>query len=576
MRTDQHLKRWATLLFVTLVFAVSLLLRIYRLTDIQPHHDEAPMFGYTSGQELHWNGSLEEFLNVLFKNAVLISEGDTPPPVCILAELFRFVFGENLAVARWFHAIVGSLTVALVAWLARKIFVPPAPAATAVAAVASFALVSIVFGQFGEMYALYLLASAVQYAAYWLLVRKGFSWRGYLEFAVVAFTCTLFEYLQILVTVGILLASVFEKSPVLRGRRLLRAVGSLGVYMLVNLIPLMCLYAGAGYGLKMGHRLYLDNNYPARWLTESDGCLVIRFFWYFLSRTYDLFNYHLALVFNPRWYCPLQWNWLFLPFILLAGGALFLRLRRRENFRHSPSGVWTVLGSMLVVYMVGNALFLVPYGGVRNSLFIAPLIWLAYGDLARIYRLGLGKCRAGFLLAGIVVILPVFIWLVSLPGFYRDRVSRFDGGEIMEAVLKYKPDTLIMPQATYHPFLMLLQKRKQLASFLQDQPDLTVTSFFEFEDDRWGKYPIPVPGDKVLALDLYQSWDGGREGRGITKDHPNLQTMFGPGWTVRPLIQNPGPHIGIREHQSIYFPPNSFYLYLLERKNQSPEGEKGG
>jgi len=562
-------------MFAGVIFFLALIVRGYRIAVIQPHHDEAPVFGYTRGEALVWEGSAEKFLSTLFRNAVFISEGDTPPLPCVLAELFRYFFGENLAAARWFHALLDSLAIALAAWLARRIFSPPQPAAAAVAAAASFSLVSIVFGQFGEMYAIYLLVSVIQYGAYWMLVRNGFGWKGYLQFALVAFACTLFEYLQILVTAGILLASILERARVPRSKRLLRAAGSLGVYLMVNVIPFVFLYAGAGYGLKMGHRLYLGNNYPSKWLIETGGCPLLNYLWYLLSRTYDLFSYHLAAVFNPRWYRPLGWNWFFLPFMLLAAGGLFLRLRSRVDFKRPGSGVWVALGSVLISYAIGNALFLVPYGGVRNSLFIAPLVWLAYGDLARVYLLGLKNRRLRFLLAGAVTILPVLPWLCSLPGFYRDRVSRFDGRELMAAVRKYKPDTLIMPQASYHPYLMLLQEREGLAEFLRDQTGLTVTSFFELEDERWGNYPIPVGGDKVLALDVYQSWNGGREGRGITKDHPSLELLFGPGWIVHPLTERPGSHVLIEEHQSLYYPPNSFYLYLLERKGGKP-GEGGG
>jgi len=76
-----------------------------------------------------------------------------------------------LPAARWFHAIIQSIGIALVAWLAWRIFQPVWGAILATAALADLFDSQYTFGQFGEVYAIYFTAGVIQYLAYWLVVR---------------------------------------------------------------------------------------------------------------------------------------------------------------------------------------------------------------------------------------------------------------------------------------------------------------------------------------------------------------------------------------------------------------------
>ena len=378
IKQNQWLRR---IIFAVLVFLVALLVRGYRIAEIQPHHDESPAFGFARGEPLEWTGSPGDFLTTLFNNAAIITEGDSPPMICVIAELFRFFFGENLTAARWFHAIIQSIGVALVAWLAWRIFWPVWGAIISVTALAIFSLVSITFGQFGEVYAIYFTAGVIQYLVYLTVLRGRYTWCRYLVFVIVAYICALIGYLQTLIAAGLLLASVLEGGPDRRLSRSIRAACSFILYGILSIMPFF--YFVIRTTLQGVYRHYYSAYYPISCFKLTGIQAITGWFNYLLTRTYDLFNYHISLVFDKSLYLPLEWNWISLPFILAAIGAIVLYFVRKREQSH---GILAVLAGILAVYILGNILLLVPYGGLRNTLFIAPVIWLAYGAIVEQYQ----------------------------------------------------------------------------------------------------------------------------------------------------------------------------------------------
>lgn len=549
------------IIFAVLVFFVALMVRGYRIGEIQPHHDESPAFGFARGEPLEWNGSPGDFLSTLFNNAAIITEGDSPPMICVIAELFRFFFGENLAAARWFHAIIQSIGVALVAWLAWRIFRPAWGAILSVAALAIFSVVSVNFGQFGEVYAIYFTAGVIQYLVYWIVLRGRYTWCRYLVFVIVAYICALVGYLQALVAAGLLLASVLEGEPERRLSRLIRAVCSFILYGLLSIMPFYYFVIRTTLGGVYRH--YYSAYYPINCFKLTGVQAITAWFHYLITRTYDLFNYHISLVFDKNLYLPLEWNWISLPFILAAIGAIVLYFIRKRRQSH---GILVALAGILAAYILGNILLFVPYGGVRNTLFIAPVIWLAYGAIVEQYQNAIKQRRLRIISGSIFVLIALFPFAYSFSHFYSDRISNVDLDKLGALIEEYRPDTLIMAEASYDPFRMILQRHPEFKREVLERYDVQLTSFFELGDERWEQYPLPIPGNKALALDFYLSSDGRNEGTGITNDHPNLTILSGPDWIIEPIIEMPGPNIEIRQHQSIYYPPNSVYIYLMRRK----------
>lgn len=558
--------------FAIMVGIVSLLVRLCCINDIHPHHDEAPSFGLGRGDPIKYEGSLNNFISELSRRAVVISEADTTPLDGVIAECFRGVAGNNMIAARWFHAFIYSLGIGISAWLAWRIFYPYWEAILSVSLLAAFSIVSVIYGQFGEMYAIFFLAGTVQYLAYWLVLRKDYSLTGYLIFSGIAYICTLFEYLQVLLTAGLLLASVMDTNKISRRIRFPRAMSAGIMYAILNIPSLVLFFTISDFSA--GFRRYYGNYYPMGIFPGSIPALIYKLIRYYIVRIYDLFNYHLSLVFDGRIYQPLQWNWIFLPVVLLFIIAIVLRFRSRTVIQ--STGIFNALVSLLLICLLANALFLFPLGGVRNSLFLAPIIWLTYG--AAVIRLtgNLKNRRRRLLISVFLVILTIIPFLLSLPGVFRDRISRVDWEKLRSVIELYRPDTLIMAQASYEPFLMLLQSHPEFYSEVIEKYGVNLTSFFEFDDARWGKYPLPVPGKKILALDLYISADGSREGGAVIHDHPTLQELCGPGWIMEPIIESPGKYATARHHQSIYYPPNSFYLYDLKREENSIPNSKSG
>jgi hypothetical protein len=547
--------------FVVLVFVVALLVRGYRIAEIQPHHDESPAFGFARGEPLEWTGSPGEFLTTLFNNAAIITEGDSPPMICVIAELFRYTFGENLTAARWFHAIIQAIGVALVGWLAWRLFQPVWGAILSVTALAVFSVVSVNFGQFGEVYAIYFTAGVIQYLVYWIVLRGRYTWCRYLIFVIVAYICALVGYLQALVAAGLLLASVLEGGPHRRLPRLIRAICSFILYGILNIMPFF--YFAIRTTLQGVYRHYYSAYYPIKCFKLTGMEAVTGWFNYLITRTYDLFNYHTSLVFNKNLYLPLEWNWISLPFVLAVIGAIGLYFSRK---RKQSCGILAALFGILAAFVLGNILLFVPYGGVRNTLFVAPVIWLAYGAVVVQYQNAIKNRRLRILSGSVFVLLALVPFLCSLPRFYSERVANLDLNKLGELIEEYRPDTLIMAEASYDPFRMILQRNSHFKTEALDKYGVNLTSFFELGDERWGQYPLPIPGEKVLALDFYLSSDGRNEGTGITNDHPNLTTLSGPDWIIEPILEIPGPNIEISQHQSIYYPPNSVYIYFLRRK----------
>ncbi|MDP8235480.1 MAG: hypothetical protein P9M08_03780, partial [Candidatus Erginobacter occultus] len=356
---------WPGAAFAALIFILALSVRGYRISDIQPHHDESPAFGFSRGDPLEWTGSPAEFLSALFDNAEMITEGDSPPMICVVGELFRYFFGENLTAARWFHALIQSAGVALTAWLAWRIFRPVWAPIFAVGVLAVFSIPSIVFGQFGEVYAIHFTAGVIQYLFYWTVLRTRYRWRDYLVFAVISYFCGLFGYLQVLIPAGLLLSSVCERGGLGRGSRILRGGVAFLLYGVLNAMPFFYFVVRTTFSGVFRH--YYSAYYP-----PPGGEALAGWVTYLLTRSYDLFNYHLSLVFDPRFYQPLEWNWFSLPFILAAAGAIILYF----SGRHGRSrGIISALICLLIVFLAANLLRLVPYGGLRNTLFIAPAIW---------------------------------------------------------------------------------------------------------------------------------------------------------------------------------------------------------
>jgi hypothetical protein len=560
MSSGKYRKSVKGVIFFFTVLAVALTVRCYRLAEIQPHHDESPIFGFTRGTPLRWEGSLAGFLSHLVVNAGFITEGDTTPAACLIAELFRFGVGENLLAARLLHALIQSLGVAGTAWLAWRIFRPGRTPALAVAALGIFSIPSVIFGQFGEMYAIFFAAAVIQYVFYWTVLRKDFSLPGYLVFAIVAYLCVLLEYLQVWVTLGLLLGSVLERAQPRRIVRLLRALAAGILYALFNVMPVFYLLSRSG--LAAGARGYYLSYYPSSFSGVPSRPGIGELIYYLFSRTYDLLNYHLSLVFDPGLYRPLRWNWVSLPFLLVlaAGAVIRLKKGRKEQY-----GVFPALAGILIVVLAANCFSLIPYGGIRNLIIFAPLFWLIYAAaVAQCNRFRLPRIPRASLQI-LLVGLPLLPFMLSWPGLYRDRISRCDLSELEKMIVEHRPDTLIMAEATYDPFRMILQRHPAFITGVLERYGVELTSFFELGDERWGKYPLPVPGEKVIALDFYLPDDGAGVGYGIVAYHPSLRELCGPGWDIEPLVEKPGAYVDIAQHQSIYYPPNSFYLYLLRR-----------
>ncbi len=243
--------------------------------------------------------------------------------------------------------------------------------------------------------------------------------------------------------------------------------------------------------------------------------------------------------------------------------------------------------SILGVHMVANRFLLITFGGTRQCVYMAPVFWLFYGWLGvSIVRL-IGPGRKFFrrLMIPMLMLLPLVPFLFSLPGLYRDRVGRLDLDLLMEAVSLYQPDRILAPRDSIQGLQLTLISDPRFedvhwpgypyesdmldADPLHDQPKIS----FLYQGKEYLVYlstpeNYPSAAENLLYLDLYMSGDGRFEDRQLRQFYTPLRTMLGERQRIVPLAEKPG-NAPRAIHQSIYWPPNSFYMYRIVKEHES-------
>ncbi len=594
-------------------------LRLILISRVQMQFDEW-LGGWHANPALRWSGSLLVLGGEFWSNVRdYVASGQTVA-WSALVEALQLFTGTSLVAVRLIAAGGGAVGAAAVFAIARRLFPGRPAAAFAAAFSAAFSVPGVVFGQFADVYAAALLASSLQLAAYFFVARPRGDYRGWVVFALAAFVSALFMYTQLWLTAGIFLCGLYEglgaksrrrpPTALLPGALLYGALCAVHLRLLLRIIP-----------WSESFRWYMDSYYPL-FLRGGGGGGMAHLPLYLLVRLYDLFNYQLALVFDPRVYLPLRWNWVSVPFLLVlaAGiacrfGGLWSRRKRvvsdqlsvisggqaidrgRDRLitdRWSPitaSPVPRLLLSTLLACFAANLLFLVPFGGVRQLFFLSPLFALFYGWLVEgILGRRPGMTGAARLLVFLLCLLPALPFALSLPGLYRDRVSRLDLDAIGAALERCRPDGLVASEQNLQILEMALARSSRFGevrwpSFPRpsDSLDADFAASFPVFSFSWGGREWRVhgvregyfpAGDRFLWVDMHISRGSRYEGEAMRRFYPDPERTIPPGYTLTTLRETPG-NAPRALHQSIYWPPNSFYLYLAEKRSPAlPNGRK--
>jgi len=619
--SDMNNKPKSALLKVIIITLVIFLLafaaRAYRLGEIHYKFDEW-LGTLQPGPSINPAAGFGPAVKQIFNTAQYYVTSTMTITTCVLTQVLKLFTGLNMAAMRWWFITAASLGVGLTAFIGARLYRSFTPAAWATGLMGAFSVCAIVFSQFANNFAFTYLMTAAQIAVYIFKVRGKWNWPGFLLLSVTAYVCQLVMYTQLLVTAGLFLTALIEITFHSRSlRRYLTWIAGGLIYMGISFIHFFATFSKIPWDEPF--RMYMAPYYPLFLLQKGPALTGWDQGWvgYYLLRLYDLFNYHWSMVFNPGIYRPQQWNWVSVPFLLVlvsgVGCGIIVWWRRRrgrggeqlavngkqlavsgeqsgkdgKQLAVSGEGVLAsgviplIFFSILAVHMLANRFLLITFGGTRQCVYMAPIFWLFYGwlicniiDLVR----GSKKIIRGFL-SGFLVILPVVPFLVSFPGLYDNRVGRFDPDLLIDAITRYHPERIISPRDSIQGLQLTLMNDPRFknvhwpgypyesdildADLVRDQPGIS----FIYDDREYRVFlsspeNFPREADNILYLDLYMSYDGRYENGQLRQFYTPLEKLISKEQQIIPLAEKPGN--GPKAiHQSIYWPPNSFYMYRV-------------
>ena len=267
--------------------------------------------------------------------------------------------------------------------------------------------------------------------------------------------------------------------------------------------------------------------------------------------TYDFLTYHFNFAYTPKLYRPLGPNLLGIPFVVLvAGGLLFFCFRHRRHIGPVVLAVVITWGAMTVELM--------PYGGLRHSLTLAPFAFLlaAYG-LEGLCAATARWDRAQVTLKAVCLAISAFVIVVfSISGYriYPDRASRLDIERIarlaeehgINKVVGYRENFPILWAMDYSQGKVFEKHGLHMAAY---RPEL-----------NQGREPYLLV-DHRRGFDT--SWYHLERNRAWPPEFPETDFV---GARIIPLIEEVGPlppESSIMQIQSIYYPLNGCFVYLI-------------
>lgn len=382
-----------------------------------------------------------------------------------------------------------------------------------------------------------------------IMVRCDFSLRSAVRgvdiFAQVSLIAFLFNYMSILIYLLLMGYYIIWYPGARPGRFKLKEILSLIGEALVCFIPLAILTALRQFVLGAGkHRLIYQ--------VEGPGDV--------FRLIYDFFTYHFNFAYSPELYKPLGINALSWPFILLtAGGIAYFLLRNRKH--RLPAAV------ILAVFFASVYFKIMPFGGIRHSMTIAPFayLFLAYGIQG--LDNSLRHFKKGPLLFKTVLIAlilyAVSIFIFSGSDFYIKRSSRFNLQEIIELARVHGVSKIAAFEHTYEVIRII----DYTAGDILNKNGLTMEGY-DFD-------PMIFPDDDKYFLVAYRhafnpEFDDAVAWPAAINNDPEefkdvkvtaLREIIGP--------LKPAPDVMIQ--QSIYYPINGFFVYLIEKNNRRRE-----
>ena len=605
---------WRMNLLVALIATLlALLTRGYQLEAIQYKFDDW-LGAYHPGPSLTLSDGPGKIIRQIHETSQHYMASTMTITYNVAMQVIKLFTGPDFNAMRWWFAVGGALGVGLAGLLASRLYGSWSAPTWSVILMGATSVTSIVFSQFADNFAFTALMTTAQVVVYLKFVRHRWNWNGFLLLAVVAYSAQLGMYTQFLVTAGIFLSALLEITFYSRSPRnyLSWLLGGL-FYVWLSFVHFYATYLVIPW--TESFRSYMASYYPMGLLGKGAFQTGWDHSWlgYYIARLYDLFNYHWGLVFDPDIYLPLAWNWVFLPFLLVVAAAVgcwigsLLKGRRRKQlavsgkrFTEAPAqlpltahcslltekagnGIILILLSTLACHIFANWVLFITFGGTRQCVYLAPLLWFGYAEAVRrimasfSFRKKLVSRSIGLFLVFLTVVPFLFSW----PGLYSMRVSLVDLDAVVEAIHRYRPEKILAPHDSIQVLQMTMladERFKNIhwpgypyesdmldADINQSPPYLAFTlDGEEYFLELVEKENFPRQSSSLLYLDVNLSHDSRYEGTALLCFYTPLDRMISSEQKVVPLVERPG-NAPNTVHQSIYWPPNSFYLYRVIR-----------
>ncbi len=274
--------------------------------------------------------------------------------------------------------------------------------------------------------------------------------------------------------------------------------------------------------------------------------------------SYDFLVYHFNYAYDPALYRPLGPNPASLPFVALfiAGLVYFIFTRKSQRF---PA-------AFAIVAFLGAVYFnLMPFGGVRHSLAVAPFVFIfsGYGvealrRLTNCLNLPQALCRG---IVAILLALMLLSFLHSGLNLYDKRVTTLNLSRIIESAIENNVSDIVGFVDTFRILAIWnstegrklekhgLKLKDYRPAFNENlkKKYLLVSYRSAFNADFAGKvkWPADIPSYQFTRVKVTP-----------------IEEIIGP---LKPEME-----IG-SYHQSIYYPINGSFLYLIEPIEERPE-----
>jgi len=526
--------KWNRLLLVLVILFVGMVLRFHGLEDIFLWNDETDWFD----EEVYGHKSL----GLLRYAALKAQEHSVGPAWPIIVRLACKALGGTAMVARIPSVLFGTATILAILFLVYYVLKSHSRKSAFVAAflaalLTAISIPQIEFSQRTYPFGTIPFLTTLLVLLHLEIVKVIQSDRLSIEkFSILAFLYALIAGFSIFLhmSFSIVLVSSFFILLVL-ARRFLK----LDHQNQVTFIGISALAVLSVFLAWIGNEIHISPNqtgyrpYLASYYHRLDSGAIF----FLLTRVYDVMTYHLNLFYNGALYWPRQLNPVLLP---LVGFCIFGWIYAAFGKFGQVAKHLSILAIMcLILIAVLSFLKKYPFGGVRQTVFMAPFLFsfTAMGFYA------LGRSARWKPIAVVVGVAYIILWIINLPHFYQERIIPFDSRELLTAW-----------EQSGKPKVYTLSGCKDSIKYRMRQH-----SQVEVQN-----LPFPLPNDQVfLIVSIHGAIE---DGHGLWR--PRLQEEIKRSGYITTLIMKRIPKYPWKPdyRQSLYFPPNGLWVYKMSVK----------